>query len=435
MYFLTYIVLQFVILSRVDYVLCVRSEYITNHKERDMSRWNMLFMLLSIGCAGWIGYWAYMYFFDTHTPYVMMAGIEDYGSYAGEIPCAIEMGDEYKVSDLSVWLDEAPLATRHPVNARESTYPLTIDTRNLSQGQHTLSVAARDGTYRRNRSEEVRTFYVDNAPLYAAFVTKEDVSKVFQGHTLHIQFQVNKPIKQAHVATLSHRYPCVPEVDHSHIYECFVPIPSDAHPNEYLLDVHIEDHVGNTTSLERAYHIVDYPFKQQKLNIAAPRSAKEDPTVRSDAELENDLYWYTQNSPHRKLWHGAFFVPCDMQGVSTEYGTLRTTQQYGKYRHDALDILAPPRSVVWASQDGVVVVKDTFERSGHTVVIDHGCGVLTMYFHLDDFAHIDVGQTILRGKPIGYLGKSGYASGYHLHWELRVHNVAVDPMEWTQTQV
>ena len=91
-----------------------------------------------------------------------------------------------------------------------------------------------------------------------------------------------------------------------------------------------------------------------------------------------------------------------------------------------------PKSVVWAPQDGVVVMKARFAHSGNTVVIDHGYGILSMFFHLDSFAPIEVGETIKKGNPIGTLGKTGYATGYHLHWELRIGNVPVDPMEWTK---
>ena len=66
------------------------------------------------------------------------------------------------------------------------------------------------------------------------------------------------------------------------------------------------------------------------------------------------------------------------------------------------------------------------------MVLDHGYGVLSMFFHLEDFADIQVGQKVRKGNPIGTLGKTGYATGYHLHWEMRVNNIAIDPMQWTK---
>ena len=57
---------------------------------------------------------------------------------------------------------------------------------------------------------------------------------------------------------------------------------------------------------------------------------------------------------------------------------------------------------------------------------------LAKYFHLDDFADIEVGDFIRKGQPVGKLGVTGYANGYHLHWELTVNGVPVDPVEWTK---
>jgi murein DD-endopeptidase MepM/ murein hydrolase activator NlpD len=110
---------------------------------------------------------------------------------------------------------------------------------------------------------------------------------------------------------------------------------------------------------------------------------------------------------------------------------VRTTQHKGRYAHKALDIINSPKSVVWSTQDGKVVLKDRFAFSGNTVVIDHGMGVLSLFFHLDNFADIKEGDKIAKGEPIGTIGKTGYADGYHLHWEMRVDNIPVDPMQWT----
>jgi murein DD-endopeptidase MepM/ murein hydrolase activator NlpD len=59
-------------------------------------------------------------------------------------------------------------------------------------------------------------------------------------------------------------------------------------------------------------------------------------------------------------------------------------------------------------------------------------GVLSLFFHLHDFAPIAVGDTVKKGNPIGTIGMTGYASGFHLHWEQRVNMIAIDPMQWTK---
>jgi murein DD-endopeptidase MepM/ murein hydrolase activator NlpD len=113
--------------------------------------------------------------------------------------------------------------------------------------------------------------------------------------------------------------------------------------------------------------------------------------------------------------------------------SVRTTQEKGRYVHKAVDVINMPKSVVWSTQDGVVVVKQRFVNSGNTVIVDHGWGVFSLFFHLDNFADINVGKKIAKGNPIGTLGKTGYATGYHLHWEMRVNNIPVDPLQWTKS--
>ena len=111
---------------------------------------------------------------------------------------------------------------------------------------------------------------------------------------------------------------------------------------------------------------------------------------------------------------------------------IRATQERGLRQHKALDVYTTPKSVVWATQDGVVALKGRYAHSGNTVVIDHGYGLLSLFFHLDTFAPIEVGEKIKKGNPMGTLGKTGYATGWHLHWEMRLNNVAIEPLEWTK---
>jgi len=121
-----------------------------------------------------------------------------------------------------------------------------------------------------------------------------------------------------------------------------------------------------------------------------------------------------------------------MTVVTCEFGTIRTTREKGRYMHKAVDLGAKKKSVIWAAQDGIVVVKDRYSSSGNTVVVDHGHGIFTMYCHLDSFADVAIGDHIEKGNPLGIMGKTGFATGDHLHWEMLIKNVQVDPMQWTK---
>lgn len=398
-----------------------------------ISRTKILTFLLAGSMVSWFAWTTYNYIFDTSAPIISIIGIEKDKHYAGEVPCKIEGSDGYRVADITITLDDkAPLVKNYRINRKNFEYSFTIDTTKLPQGKHVLSVDAADGSWQRNKTQTSLHFYVDNIALQAAFVKSEGEFKVFQGRTLHIQFQTNKEIKDATVKALSQNYRCIPEMPNSLVYECFIPIKTDEAPNEYPFSIEIVDKVGNVRVLEGKFHIVLYPFKKQTLAVSNEKMKKEEELGLSEKQLQQDLADATQNSVPEKLWQGIFYVPCDQKGISTDFGTLRTSRERGKYSHDAVDFLATPRSAVWAAQDGIVVIKNRYIHSGNTIVIDHGCGLLSLYYHLENFADINVGDRVKKGNLLGTVGMTGYASGYHLHWEIRLNNISVDPMEWTK---
>lgn len=384
--------------------------------------------ILTTALVGWFGY---SYFFDTSIPVLSLSGMRDGAYYAGDVNCIIASS---KRGSLRIWCDDQLLSGGHEVARRGKEYPFTIPTRNLSNGQHTLKAELVDNTYSKHKSELSCTFYVDNVPLQAAFVQQDGDYRVLQGRTLHVQFQVNKPtVKTAVVKALAQSYDCFPEAKNSSVYECFIPISCEENPNEYLFTVDVTDQVGNTTHLENKFSIVLFPFKKQVIHVSEEKWREEKTQGKNSAELDQIMQDLTNQSPREKLWHGAFCTPIDIVKISCDFGVVRTTQERGRSVHKALDVVNTPKSVVWAPQSGVVVLKDRYNIHGNTVVIDHGFGVLTLLCHLDSFADINVGQKIAKGNPIGTLGKTGYASGYHLHWEMRVNNMQVDPMQWTKT--
>lgn len=380
----------------------------------------------------YIGWRSYIYLFDRQAPELIISGIEDGAYCAGDIPCILTMKDRARVKELSIFLDEKPLVTHQPVNKYQTDYTFTIPTAALPHGKHELRCEVVDSSYHKNSTEESVMFIADNLPLQAAFVRSDADLKLFQGKTLHLMFQVSKPIKQAIIHALGRDTEAVAEDQGSLVYEAFIPIACEDRPNEYPLSIEITDYVGNMVTLETKFQVIQFPFNQQKLvlkpeDIEAERIAGAD-----ERELEDALAQRIALSPHKKLWHGSFYEPIDVKRISTPFGAVRLTQHRGKYMHRAVDLVGEPRRVIWAPQEGVIIIKKRFAHSGNTIAIDHGCGIITLYFHLDTFGDYEVGDTVRQGNPIGTIGKTGFANGYHLHWELRINNIAVDPMQWVK---
>ncbi len=97
--------------------------------------------------------------------------------------------------------------------------------------------------------------------------------------------------------------------------------------------------------------------------------------------------------------------------------------------HSGIDIDAPYGTPVRAAADGTVTGAEMAAGYGREVRLDHGHDVETLYGHLSAFAVV-AGQRVTRGQVIGYVGQSGRATGPHLHYEVRVHNVPVNPHKY-----
>ena len=113
--------------------------------------------------------------------------------------------------------------------------------------------------------------------------------------------------------------------------------------------------------------------------------------------------------------------------VSGEFGGQRIMNDIPKNPHQGMDIAAKEGTEVKASADGEVVLAypDLF-YSGNVVVIDHGFGLQTIYAHLKEMK-CERGDKVKQGDVIGLVGKTGRATGPHLHWGASLRNIRFNP--------
>src|SRR5271157_4061851 len=102
--------------------------------------------------------------------------------------------------------------------------------------------------------------------------------------------------------------------------------------------------------------------------------------------------------------------------------------------HSGVDISASVGSPVIAPADGVVTFADYLGGYGRAIMVDHGHNISTRYGHLSSFA-VAAGQYIHRGDTIGYVGLSGRSTGPHLHYEVRINDVPVNPYKYLRLTV
>ena len=101
--------------------------------------------------------------------------------------------------------------------------------------------------------------------------------------------------------------------------------------------------------------------------------------------------------------------------------------------HAGLDVAAPSGTPVYAPADGVVSFAGYDSGYGKLVSIDHGYGVITRFGH-NSRLFVEQGQKVRRWDVISAVGSTGRSTGAHLHYEVRIHGIAVDPMNYILTE-
>jgi hypothetical protein len=379
-----------------------------------------------------IGNRVYLYYTHTQAPVVTVEGLKQDGFYKGTIDAKVVANNRYKIATIDAMLDEKPFTGINPkVSSRSFSNAFTINTEQLEDGEHTLHLHATDASKQKNQSDTTILFHVDNKPLSASFI--ETNYRIDQGKTAHIKIQTNKPVEKITLKTFNKTFQCNPETPSSSTYECFIPIDCEESPARHDLIAEVIDHVGQSAKLSANLEILHFNFPKQKgFSVNAEKLAEEKSISVSNNVLSEAINKWAAESPQKKLWHGKFEIPMQVRRMTTPFGEVRVTPECGRYMHRGVDLVNMPRSIVWATQNGKVIIKDRFTMTGNTIVLDHGLGVMTVYAHLDSFADIEVGDTLKKGHPVGKVGMTGYANGYHLHWELRINGIAVDPLEWTE---
>jgi murein DD-endopeptidase MepM/ murein hydrolase activator NlpD len=121
----------------------------------------------------------------------------------------------------------------------------------------------------------------------------------------------------------------------------------------------------------------------------------------------------------------AFILPAEGK-LASRFGLRRFFNGAPRSPHAGLDIAAPQDSPVTACAHGTVLAVDDYFFNGKTVFIDHGNGLITMYCHLNRI-DVQVGEAVSQGQLLGLSGKSGRATGPHLHWSVILNGAMVNP--------
>jgi murein DD-endopeptidase MepM/ murein hydrolase activator NlpD len=124
-------------------------------------------------------------------------------------------------------------------------------------------------------------------------------------------------------------------------------------------------------------------------------------------------------------------MPVNGAALTSGYGMRWHPVLGGRRAHKGVDLAEPVGSPVYATADGMVSRADWFSSYGLFISLEHGGNIQTRYGHLSRL-NVAAGQTVHKGDLIGYVGTTGRSTGPHLHYEVRIAGVAVNPIPYLQ---
>jgi murein DD-endopeptidase MepM/ murein hydrolase activator NlpD len=207
------------------------------------------------------------------------------------------------------------------------------------------------------------------------------------------------------------------------IFEGFIAADLEQKPGIYNLSILFKS-PGNATLipvkvLEKDYGVrkLTLPDKQVNLNKKdLDRANKEKRTM-------DQLWGASTPSPY---WKSPFIMPLNSEIIGP-FGRRSIINDQPRSPHTGVDLRGKKGTPVIASNNGKVILTGNHFFTGNTVVIDHGAGITSMYFHLDKI-NVIRGDDISRGDILGTVGSTGRATGPHLHWGVRINGSRIDPL-------
>jgi murein DD-endopeptidase MepM/ murein hydrolase activator NlpD len=206
-----------------------------------------------------------------------------------------------------------------------------------------------------------------------------------------------------------------------------VGVPAWEKPGAHPLHIVTRDAAGHQQVIDRTVQVREIDFPREIIPLTSTTQALLAPDL-VEAEAEYLATVSASFTPQRR-WVGPFLMPVSGR-ITSAFGTRRS---YGggpmRSYHEGVDLDGDNGTPVRAANSGRVVLAEQLKVRGNTLFIDHGLGVYTGYFHLSRIA-VQAEQEVRKGDVIGYVGATGLATGPHLHWELRLGAIQVNPLEW-----
>lgn len=210
-------------------------------------------------------------------------------------------------------------------------------------------------------------------------------------------------------------------------HNILIGIPMFTELNVYPMTLELQDEFGQPTPIGANVQVIAGGYGRQTIRISdrellAPAAEEEETAL---------LALLTDRFTPERSWINSLSLPAAAP-INAVFGTLRSYNgsPFDRY-HSGVDFAGSPGTSILAAADGTVVMADRIHIRGNTTLIDHGWGLFTLYAHQDETL-VQLGEVVESGQLIGTVGSTGRSTGPHLHWEVWLNGVNIDPMQWVQ---
>lgn len=327
----------------------------------------------------------------------------------------------------------------------------------IREGPARLSITARDHSYRRffggNQARLRRDFTFDIHPPSLEALSRQHY--ITQGGSACVLYRVGEDTEVSGVRVgpdFFPGYPADPDGD-KQVRFCIFGYRYDLGPNPEMKLVAV-DAAGNRSEARFQYKLFPRKFRQRTIRLSpaflqqvVPEILRQNPRLSSQGDLVKDflqindglrqanhekIKQLSSQSEPRFLWTEAF-AQLSRSKVESLFADHRTYlfegREIDRQDHVGFDLSVVEHYPIEASNDGVVRYAELLGIYGNTILVDHGCGLFSLYGHLSSIA-VKPGDRVSKGQVLGRSGATGLAAGDHLHFALFLHGIPVNPTEW-----
>ena len=338
----------------------------------------------------------------------------------------------------------------YPPGTPQAAETFTLAKTGLKDGAFTLQVDATSSAPRfgaDRTSTQIHSFTLENKPPVVAVLSV--AHNITQGGAGLVVYTVSKDVEKTGVVSGDQFFPGYRQG--GNFYACLFPFPYDMEPGKYVPRVIAVDKAGNERLMGINYHLSAKTFSTDRIDLndsflekiasefkdKFPQAAtpldiflKANRDQRQqDRKLISDYGRKTSSAP---LWQGPFLrMPntAPLGGFAQFRTYIYQGKEVDRQTHLGFDLASLAHADVPAANRGKVVFAGDFGIYGQCIIIDHGLGLQTIYGHLSRIG-VKPGDNVEKGQIIGNTGATGMAGGDHLHFEMTISGVSVNPIEW-----